>query len=310
MILFIKEKLLENWFLKLTAIVLALILWLFIQGDPGRLTPVEASVEIQGLPGDMEITSELPRSVQVTIRGARQELKCVIDLQDTKEGENIIPLRDYIKSTRGLAVEVSRVDPSQITLMLEKTVSKEVAVSVPVEGDPADGFDIYEKILNPDRVTITGPQSRVTQIEEISTEVVDINDRRQSANFLVRLNLGDGNIRSSLSNPVEVEIRIGPNRQDYTVKDVPLSYAYKSYDVTPKKIDIRLLAPVSLKEALVPRNFNTTIAPRDLEGANFPIHVKPIIAFQEESWIGFVKIIGTTPPEVEVDKIETETPKQ
>ena len=305
-----KEKLLENWVLKIMAFFLAWILWLFIflQGETGTVSRVDAPVEIQGLSDQMEISSELPRTVQVTMRGTRQDLKCIINLQNYKEGKNLIDLtKDNIKPTRALAVEVLQVIPSQVTLMLEKTVSKEVAISVPVEGDPAEGFDVYEKILDPAKTTITGPRSLIEPRDEVSTEVIDIKDRRQSANFRVRLNLGDGKIRSSLSAPVEVEIRIGPHRQDYTVKDVPVSFGNVSYDVTPKKIDIRLLAPESLKTALVPGNFRTTIASRDLEGTNFPVKVKPVITF-DASWIDIIKIIGTAPSEVTIDKIDLPSP--
>ncbi|MEJ2246352.1 MAG: hypothetical protein P8Y80_09800, partial [Acidobacteriota bacterium] len=79
MILFIKEKLLENWFLKLSAIVLAWILWLFIQGEPGTVTIVAASVRVINLPPQMEISSDFPSEVQVTMRGTSQPLTCTID---------------------------------------------------------------------------------------------------------------------------------------------------------------------------------------------------------------------------------------
>ena len=54
----IKEKILENWVLKITAIFLALILWLFIQSDPGRVTAVAAKVYFDNIPNGMVITSD------------------------------------------------------------------------------------------------------------------------------------------------------------------------------------------------------------------------------------------------------------
>jgi hypothetical protein len=270
---------------------------------------VDAPVEIQGLSGDMEITSELPRFVHVTIRGARQQLECVIDLQDATEGENIIPLRDYIESPTGLAVEVSQVNPSQITLILEKTVSKEVPVNVPVEGDPADGFDIYEKIVDPDKVTITGPRSHIEDIEEISTEAIDLNGLKQDMNFRVGLNVNDGMIRPSITDSIWVEIRIGPHRTLYVVKKATVDVGNESLIASPKQIDIQVMAPENLQPELVPGKFSVTIEPENFDEATSAVEVKPLIGFQRD-WVGKIKVLGTIPSEVTIRKIDSDSLKQ
>jgi len=90
---FFQELLLENWSLKLTAVLLSLILWLFVRGEPGPERVVAVPLEVL-LPRQMEITNQRPTSVEVTMRGAAfsnmlfsQPLPtCIIDLQDAKEG--------------------------------------------------------------------------------------------------------------------------------------------------------------------------------------------------------------------------------
>ena len=146
----IKEKLLENWFLKILAILLAWILWMFIQGEIQveleTDKTVMAPVKVQGVPAGMEISSGLPSTVQVTIRGAAENLACNIDLRDAREGENRIFTQDHIEAPSGFGMEVFQVNPSQVILMLEKTISKPVPITIPVQGEVADGFEIYEKI--------------------------------------------------------------------------------------------------------------------------------------------------------------------
>jgi YbbR domain-containing protein len=301
MIPFLKEKLLENWILKISAIFLAWILWLFIQGESGTVTMVTAPVEVQ-VPPNMEISSGLPSTVQVTIRGASQALTCIINLQNAKEGEYKITLtEDLIKSPKGLGVAVSQVNPSQVVLVLEKTVKKQVSINVPVQGEVADGFEIYEKIPNPDVVEITGPRSHIESIEEVSTEIVALNGQKQSANFRVGLDFKNGMIRSSMSSPVWVEIQIGPRRKMFVVKHVPLILENKSYVSSPKQVDIRVMAPESLKAALVPDNFSATVAAQNLDEAELPLKVKPEISFLD-SWRGMIKERGTIPSEVTIHK--------
>jgi YbbR domain-containing protein len=153
----IQEYLLENWSLKLTAILLSLILWLFVRGEPGPERVVAVPLEVQ-VPRHMEIINERPTSIEVTMRGAAfsnmwfsQPLPtCIIDLQGSQEGEHTINLTpDNVKIPKGSGIEILQVNPARVTLVLEKTISKEVPLSVPVRGEPARGFEIYGRSSKP-----------------------------------------------------------------------------------------------------------------------------------------------------------------
>jgi YbbR domain-containing protein len=301
--LFRKEWLLENWILKITAILLAWVLWFFIQGEPETVTRVDAPVEIQ-IPAGMEISSDLPSTVQVTMRGARQALTCNINLMNAGEGEHRITLtEDHIKSPKGSNVEVSQVNPPQIVVMLEKTVTKEVPITVPVQGEVADGFEVYEKIPDPNRVTITGPRSHIEPVKDETTEIIDLNGQKQSENFRVRLDIEDALIRSSISGTILVKIRVGPRRKQYVVKKVPLTLDNEAFVVTPRQIDIEVMAPEMLKDALIPGNFRATIRTQGLESAALPVAVKPEITFLEGS-TGNIKIAKIKPSEIKVSRKE------
>ena len=65
---YIREKLQEHWILKITAVLLAWVLWLFIQGEQGTVTTVTVPV-IWDLPVGMVVSSGFPSSVQVVVRG-------------------------------------------------------------------------------------------------------------------------------------------------------------------------------------------------------------------------------------------------
>lgn len=298
----IKEKLLENWFLKIAAIFLAWILWLFIQGESGTVTTVTASVKVQGVPAGMEISRGLPSTVQVTIRGAAQSLACNIDLRNAREGENRITLtEDHIEAPKALGIEVSQVNPSQITLMLEKTISKPVPITVPVQGEVADGFEIYENIPNPRVVEITGPRSHIEPVDEVPTDIIDISNLDETSNYQVSLNFKDGTIRSSITSPIWVEIRIGPRRKEYFVKGVPLEIEDESYVFSPQEVDVRIMAPEDLQPELVAGNFSAVIRTKNLDEAALPAKVKPLILYRED-WRGRIKELGTRPPEATVRK--------
>lgn len=298
----IKEKLLENWFLKIAAIFLAWILWLFIQGESGTITTVAASVRVQGLPAGMEISSGLPPTVQVTIRGSAQDLTCNINLQNATEGDKKITLtKENIEGPKGLGIEVSQVNPSQVTLMLEKTISKLVPIAVPEQGKVASGYEIYDKIPKPGEVEIEGPRSHIEPVEEVSTDIIDVSDLDQDSNYQVSLNFKDGAIRSSITSPIWVEIRIGPRRKEYFINKVSLEIDDESYVSSPKQIDIRVMAPEDLQPELVPGNFSAKIVTRNLDASELPAKVRPLVSYPAD-WKDRIKEMGTRPSEVTVLK--------
>ncbi len=217
----IQEYLLQNWTLKVTAILLSFVLWLFVRGEPGpeRVVPgVPLEVEV---PRQMEITNKHPTSVEVTLRGmAFSDLwlsqpiptTCMIDLSEAKEGEHVIILTpENVKIPKGSGIEVTQVNPARVDLVLEATMSKEVPITVPVRGEPSHGFEIYGRSSTPSAVIITGPRSHIDPVREISTEVVSIKGQKQPVRVFVGLDIKDNWVRTSLANPVQVDILIGPH---------------------------------------------------------------------------------------------------
>lgn len=305
---FIREKLKENWILKLTAVLLAWILWLFIQGEQGTITTVTALVKVD-LPSGMMISKGLPPNVQVVVRGASQDLECYIDLRGKEEGEYTVALNeDNIRFPKGLGTEVIQLTPSQLVLKLERTIQKTVPITVPYEG-LAKGYEIYKITPEPDKVTIEGPRSQIAPVEEIPTEVVDLDGQTQQSNFKVRLNIKNGAIRSSINDSIWVGIDIGVRRTLYVVKGVPVFTDESPYVSSPKRADIHVMAPEALRESLVPKHFELRIDAQSLEGAAFPVKVK-LIAVPTESWSDKVKISGIKPPEVSVEPKEARASKR
>jgi YbbR domain-containing protein len=311
MMSFIREKLLENWILKITAIFLAWILWLFIQSESGTVTTVQVPVKLQQMPAGMEVSSGLPLTVQVVMRGANQALSCYINLQNAEEGENKFTLtEDNIKADKGRTPEVLQVIPPQVVLMLEKTIQKTVPITVPVQGEVASGFEVYEIIPNPNEVTITGPRTSVKSVEDVQTEVINLSGQKQTANFNVSLNYKNGLIRSSISTPIWVEVKIGAIRKLYVVKNVPVSFKEgESFVSSPKTVDIQIMAPEALKEALIPDNFEVTINDQVLQGDAFPVKAQPRILYPD-SWTENVKIRGTIPSVVTVERKDKKSGKK
>jgi YbbR domain-containing protein len=217
----LRKYLLDNWTLKATALLLALLLWLFVHGEPGPERVVTIPLEVQ-VPSQMEIVNERVATVEVTMRGANLSGKwfnaplptCVIDLQKAGEGEHTVTLtRNNIQISKGSAIEILQVNPARVMLVLERTISREVPIVVPLRGKPPRGFEVYDQAHNPVRLIITGPRSRIESISSVSTEPISLSEQVQTARFFVNLHLKNNAIRTSWVDPIQVDIRIGPRKK-------------------------------------------------------------------------------------------------
>jgi YbbR domain-containing protein len=308
---FIREYLLENWGLKATALLLGLILWMFVRGEPGPERVVAVPLEVQ-VPSQMEITNERPTTIEVTMRGAAFSNilfssplpTCIVDLQKAGEGEHHVILTPAnIKIPKGSGIEVLQVNPANVTVVLEKTIQKEVPIVLPIEGEPAPGFEIYSKSSKPSKVIVKGPRSHVEAVKAISTEAVSIADQNQSAHFYVRLDPSDSMIQTNQTNPVEVDIQIGPRRRLHTFKQVPVSTDNDSYTTVPKQISVEVLAAPEMVKTVTPADIIATVETKGLDPSTLPAKVKPSIHLP-----GSLKDIAVVrevlPPEVTVRKAQ------
>ena len=301
----IKEYLLENWSLKATALLLALILWALVRGEPSQERGLPVPLEVL-VPRNMEIANDLPTSAAITYRGPALSsigmVTCVIDLRNAKEGGHTVSLTsDNVRMTSGLGIEILQVNPARVRVVLEKTVSREVPIVASIEGDPAKGFEVYSTSLFPETVILSGPRSRIEPVQTVDTETISIEDKNQTSRFYVNLALQDNTIRTSVIDPVQVIVRIGPFRKLHTIEQVPVRADDDSYTVNPKQINIQVLAPPELIPSLTPADFVVTVETKNLEPSNSPLKIKPSVLLLGEM-DDIVDIKEIRPPEVSIKR--------
>src|SRR5512136_2899640 len=166
----VKDVLLRNWGVKLTSILLAFLLWLAVRGEPSAEVVVTVPLEII-LPADMQITSERPGTVEVTLRGMARSMwfgqplpSCRVDLGQAGEGEHDVPLLpEDVRVPRASGLEVISIRPSRVRLTLEKIISREVPIRM-IRGEPPLDLEVYSVTVEPPVVTLTGPRSHVQGI--------------------------------------------------------------------------------------------------------------------------------------------------
>jgi len=182
----------KNLTLKVLSVFLAIFLWFFISGGKGG-KKMEISlgvpVELHNLPPEMEVVRGPVELVDVRMSGPRRVVSRIsqlgifipLDLMGAAEGETTFELfTSDIKVPE--KITVTRVSPSSVNVLLERTVKKKVNIVIPVTGTPMKGFRALEPQITPTTMEIKGPRSKLQSFEILKTVPVSVNGAIEDVN--------------------------------------------------------------------------------------------------------------------------------
>lgn len=221
----------RNLRLKILALLLASVLWFTVAGEHVVERSLRVPLELRNAPESLEIVGNAPDSVDVRLRGSSAvlsrvqpgEIIAVLDLGAARTGSRLFPIRaDQVRAPFG--IEVAQVIPNTIALDLEKAAKRRVPVVPATEGNPAPGYVVGRISAEPDTVEIIGPESRLHQITEATTEPVSVKDARAPVRDAVSVGVLDSSVRLVQPLNVNVTVEISPAPVERQVNDVPIRY--------------------------------------------------------------------------------------
>ena len=221
----------RNLGLKVLAVALAAVLWLTLAGEHIVERSLRVPLEFRNIPDPLEIVGNAPDSVDVRLRGSSAvlsrvqpgEIVAVIDLATARAGSRLFHIRaDEVRAPYG--IEVSQVVPATLALELEKSARRKVPVVPAIEGDPAPGFVVGRVTADPTSVEIVGPESRVRQVAEATTEPVSVKDASTRVRDGVTIGVVDSSVRLVQAQSAQVAVEIWPAPVERQVSDVPVRY--------------------------------------------------------------------------------------
>jgi len=217
--------------LKALALVLAAVLWFTVAGEHVVERSLRVPLEFRNIPDAMEIVGNAPDSVDVRVRGSSAvlsriqpgEIMAVLDLSSARAGSRLFTIRaDEVRAPFG--VDVAQVVPATLSLEIEKSAKRRVPVFPATEGDPAPGFVVGRITADPGSVEIVGPDSRVRQVAEATTEPIVVTGARALVRDNVTIGVVDSSVRLSEPQSASVTVEIWPAPVERELSDVPVRY--------------------------------------------------------------------------------------
>ena len=305
----------KNWILKAVSLCLAILLWYFVVGEDQVDMNIQVPIEIINLPANLTIANEFKKNIDVAVRGPRsvildlrnRNITRPVDLSSAQPGtivikndENSIPL------PKGILVQ--RLQPTNITLLLDQLTQKNFPVKGITEGKPAAGYDLHRITLDPDHLIISGPRTVLENEQTLKTYAINLNGLDRSTTIQVHLNLKPEFFDLIGETVVTARVEVQETLEERTV-EVPVSVKepHLPMKIEPQTVSVRAGIPQNLlrKTKDLSPLFAATVTTGAITGPTaVPVAVNGITVPGHDP----VKVISVTPPEVEVSPLETTTP--
>ncbi|MCU1304799.1 MAG: YbbR-like protein [Candidatus Sulfotelmatobacter sp.] len=214
MMALLRRWVLHNFWLKILSLLLATGLWLAISPDqePAEVA-LRVPIEFQHLPQDLEISSAAIPEAQIRVRGPERlirglrsaDIHAELELGDVQPGERTFDLTSQqFRLQRDLAVV--QVVPGQVHLSFDTRLTRDVEIRARVTGNFAAGTQITKVLLDPERITITGPRHHVELVDAATTDPIDASETTTEKVFVTNVYVPDPLVQVVRPTPVRVTV--------------------------------------------------------------------------------------------------------
>lgn len=249
----------NNRALKLLALAIAIVLWLYvgIEQDPLSQRTYSVPISVENLSADKVATVSKERvNVKVMGRETRldgitsEDFKAYVDLSDAKTGEGEADVHVSLPSE----VYFAKLDPERVNVHVEQREGETMNVDIVRTGMLPEGVTIDEMTIEPQSVFVSGNEDALEMVAKAGV-AVDLNDIYSDSKKEVPVQLYDyqGNIIE------QGELKTYPEKVTLTIK-------VNEVDVQ-KSVPIQAELVGSLPEGIQVDNVNVNPSMATVEGS-------------------------------------------
>ena len=207
-----KHPISKNLGLKITAVLLSILLWVFATSRGLSEIVLDVPLEFKNIPPRLELMYYDVKAVSLNIKGQERLIRTIrptdirvwIDLTKAKKGEGIYAINKNNISLP-LTVTVKNITPSSVKVSLEESVSRTLKVRPIVVGIPEKGYYIKSISVVPQTVDLEGASSKIKKVDKVKTEPLDVTGRSETLTKDLKLDVSGMNIRTKVD---EVKVKV------------------------------------------------------------------------------------------------------
>lgn len=296
----------KNWILKAVSLCLAVMLWYFVVGEDQVDMNIQVPIEIINLPANLTIANEYKKNIDVAVRGPRsvildlrnRNITRPVDLSSAQPGTIVIKNDERsIPLPKGILVQ--RLQPTNITLLLDQLTQKNFPIKTVTEGKPAPGYELGKISIDPDHLIISGPRAILENEQSLKTYAINLNGLDHTTTIQVHLNLKPEFFDLIGETVVTAQVEIKEKLEERTVEVAPVAAGEPHAPVTikPQTVNVLALFPQNLLKKTT--NLSTLLeATVATEAVTSESTVPVVVTGRNVQGHAPIKVLSVTPAEV------------
>lgn len=259
----------KNFSLKVLALLGAIVMWVYVVGTSDLIyrVPEEISVEFFNLSEDLVVVSEQSIKVKVAVKAPKKSWKTITNenLEAYVDVKGLAPGQehrlDVIVSSDSATVSVYEVEPKKVSVTLDSLGEKDFPITLKIEGDVSDQFEVGEPSLSQTNVVISGSQNIIDNILEIRAPIelsANETDEVKRSVALVAVDQEENVVESIVLDPSTIDVVIPIDeivqsksfgiKANYDPNQLDEDVSIKSVTIVP--LSVELLGDASVLENL------------------------------------------------------------
>ena len=250
-----KAKQIVSWII---SFFFASLIWFVIVNDKEYTIAMEIPIQVYEPREDKTLKNKIPKTAMVRFQGKGRALLSakilqkpvlIMDVANIQQQYHV-SLNDYYQKYPNRVI-YNRTDmeflevvyPDTFTIMIDSKITREIPVRLEYKARPAPGYLFPEKpLLEPEKVKVTGPESVISKINVLNTQILNTGDINRNVTLYTDLINPNPDFLILDQKSVSVTFNV-ESIGEKILKDVPIIS-----ENTPDNISIRFVPPaVSFK---------------------------------------------------------------
>jgi YbbR domain-containing protein len=300
------KRIVQNWHIKLLSLVLAGILWIYVNSIQESERFLSVPIEVKNISENFLVSNELPEFVQLVLRGREEYLSLInegevtayIDLEQNSMGET----RKIVKvDRRGIprGVSIKEITPRLVDVRLEKAFRTRLKVVPVIVADLPEGYSFVDFSVDPETVEVQGPESVLKHTAAVYTEEINIRNLTETTVIEAALEIEGDKLTLVGEKSVNVKIMI---KEEFTIRRVSSILIYPinlseefTMDIAGQDVSALIRIPQRLE-----RDFRDTQVYAYVDCGSITESGEYDLPLQLQSDVGGVSVVKIEPPSIEV----------
>lgn len=176
------------------------------------------------------------------------------DTISIEPGEYLIPVEKK-RIPLNANITVLDINPSYLSVRLEKKIRKTFKITVPYIGKPAKGYIALNAATDPVTIELVGPFPLIHSIQELKTKPIDLTNVDESFKKKIPLDLENPSLVPTPNNIIVVSVPVQQRLVTKTLENIPIQIknAASNVAIEPPNITVHLKGPfeqISNKELM------------------------------------------------------------